>query len=429
VAGEAGEAAQGRFVSSKVESTQTVRAALFSATAKLHSLPRGRRDAELLLMGVVGRDRAWLMTHGDAELSAEQISQFENWVARRARQEPVQYILGETEFYGLRMRVTPAVLIPRPETEHLVEAVLARVGRDSVVRICDVGTGSGAIAVALAQALPRARVTALDISRAALDVARGNAERLGVAGRIRFVESDLLRAVRGERFEVVVSNPPYVAEGEVLEAQVREYEPREALFAGPTGLEVYRRLIPEAWEALHPIRANDGAMGTPALVPGGLMKESLCEEKSVPQGLKPDTSSAGYGTAEAVPLQRNHGTREAMPHERNYGTPEAMPHERNYGTPEAMPLQRNHGTREAMPHERNYGTPEAMPHERNHGTPEAVPLERSQVLAQAGGGWLLMEIGRGQRDALKDLLTGWNGVEFVADLQGIPRVAIAQRRA
>src|SRR5580704_3150628 len=101
------------------------------------------------------------------------------------------------------------------------------------------------------------------------------------------------------------------------------------------------------------------------------MKESLCEEKSVPQGLKPDTSSAGYGTAEAVPLQRNHGTREAIPHERNYGTPEAMPHERNHGTPEAMPL------------------------ERNHGTPEGVPLERSQVLAQAGGGWLLMEIGHG----------------------------------
>jgi release factor glutamine methyltransferase len=248
-------------------------------------------------MRVVGRDRAWMMTHADAELTTEQISRFEKWVARRARQEPVQYIVGETEFYGLTLRVTSAVLIPRPETEHLVEAVLARVGRGAAVRICDVGTGSGAIAVALAHALPLARVMAVDLSAAALDVARENAERHGVAERVRLVESDLLHAVRGERFDVVVSNPPYVAEGEVLEAQVREYEPREALFAGPTGMEIYPRLIPEAWEVLAP------------------------------------------------------------------------------------------------------------------------------------GGWLLMEIGHGQREALAELLMGWDGVEFVADLQGIPRVAIAQRRA
>ncbi|MGB6608860.1 MAG: peptide chain release factor N(5)-glutamine methyltransferase, partial [Acidobacteriaceae bacterium] len=233
-----------------MESTETAREAILSATSKLHSLATARRDAEVLLMRVVGRDRAWIMTHADAGLTSEQLAQFEDWVARRARQEPVQYILGETEFYGLTLRVTPAVLIPRAETEHLVESVLARVRQDTVVRICDVGTGSGAIAVALSHALPRAQVTAVDISAAALDVARENAERHGVAGRVRFVESDLLGAVRGERFEVVVSNPPYVAEGEVLEAQVREYEPREALYAGATGLEVYRRLIPEAWEVL-----------------------------------------------------------------------------------------------------------------------------------------------------------------------------------
>ena len=297
MAGEAGEAAQGRFVSSSVESTETAREAILSATSKLHSLATARRDAEVLLMRVVGRDRAWIMTHADAGLTSEQLAQFEDWVARRARQEPVQYILGETEFYGLTLRVTPAVLIPRAETEHLVEAVLGARATDTVVRICDVGTGSGAIAVALSHALPRAQVTAVDISAAALDVARENAERHGVAGRVRFVESDLLGAVRGERFEVVVSNPPYVAEGEVLEAQVREYEPREALYAGATGLEVYRRLIPEAWEVLVP------------------------------------------------------------------------------------------------------------------------------------GGWLVMEIGHGQREVLAALLTGWDGVEFAADLQGIPRVAIAQRRA
>ena len=260
-------------------------------------------------MRAAGRDRAWLLTHSDAELTAGQIERFEGWLARRARQEPVQYILGETEFFGLTLRVTPDVLIPRPETEHLVEAVfhpseqarrgsrvLERVRHDAAVRICDVGTGSGAIAVALAHALPRAEVTALDISAAALAVARENAERHGVAGRVRFVESDLMSAVRGERFDVVVSNPPYVREDEVLEAQVLEFEPRAALFAGSTGLEVYERLIPEA-------------------------RAALVED-----------------------------------------------------------------------------------------------------------GWLLMEIGHGQREELAHLLRDWDAVEFVADLQGIPRVAIAQRR-
>jgi len=203
-------------------------------------------------MRVLGRDRAWLMTHPDAELTAEQAERFDAWVARRVRQEPVQYIVGEQEFYGLMLRVTPDVLIPRPETEHVVEAAIAKAGRDTAVKICDVGTGSGAIAIALAKELPRAEVTAVDCSAAALEVARQNAEFHGVAERVRFVESDLLKAVRGERFDVVVSNPPYVAEGEALEAQVRDWEPHGALFAGPTGLEVYRRLILEAWLALNP---------------------------------------------------------------------------------------------------------------------------------------------------------------------------------
>jgi release factor glutamine methyltransferase len=321
-------------------SAGNLREILNTAAKQLRDLSTARRDTELLLMRVVGQDRAWLLTHPDAALTAEQIEKFEAWVARRARHEPVQYILGETEFYGLTFKVTPDVLIPRPETEHLVEAVLERVRPDTEIRICDVGTGSGAIAVALAHALPRAAVTALDISAAALEVARENALRHGVAGRVRFVESDLLTAVRGETFDVVVSNPPYVRDDEVLEAQVREFEPRVALFAGTTGLEVYRRLVPQAWEAL---------------APGGLMKEPPCDEKNVPRGLKPDTSSADYGTAEAVPLQRN------------------------------------------------------------------------RVVSQAGGGWLLMEIGHGQREALAELLREWGRVEFVVDLQGIPRVAIAQR--
>jgi release factor glutamine methyltransferase len=209
----------------------------------------------------------------------------------------VQYILGEQEFYGLTLKVTPDVLIPRPETEHLVEAALTRAPRDRAVRICDVGTGSGAIAIAIAHHLPLAEVTAVDRSAEALEVARENAAWHGVAGRVRFVQSDLLGAVRGERFDMVVSNPPYVANSELLEAQVRLYEPQQALYAGPSGLEVYRRLIPAAKQAV------------------------------------------------------------------------------------------------------------------------------------VDGGWLLLEIGYGQRDAISALLVGWDAVEFVDDLQGIPRVAMARRRA
>jgi release factor glutamine methyltransferase len=225
---------------------------LDEAAAKLAPSSTARRDAELLLLRVLGRDRAWLLAHPEAELTPEQARQYDSWIARRAHHEPVQYILGVQEFFGLAMRVTPAVLIPRPETEHLVEALLSRVQRDAPLRICDVGTGSGAIAVALAHELPRAKVTGLDVSSAALEVARQNAASHDVADRMRFLESDLLSAVRGERFDAIVSNPPYVAESEILEPQVGDYEPRPALYAGPTGLEVYRRVIPEAHEALIP---------------------------------------------------------------------------------------------------------------------------------------------------------------------------------
>ena len=164
--------------------------------------------------------------------------------------EPIQYITGVQEFFGLRFEVTPDVLIPRPETEHLVEAVLERISAEA--RIVDVGTGSGAIAIALAHALPRSLVTAVDLYPAALDVARRNAQRHGVSDRMTFLQSDLLEAVGRAEFDVVVSNPPYIAEGEVLEPQVADYEPRSALYSGPTGLEVYERLIPQARRVLKP---------------------------------------------------------------------------------------------------------------------------------------------------------------------------------
>ena len=164
----------------------------------------------------------------------------------------MQYILGEQEFWGLMLRVTPDVLIPRPETEHLIEAALSRLPPDRALCIADVGTGSGAIAVALAHSLPLATIHALDISEPALAVARENAARHGLLERIHFHRSDLLHALAGQRFDAIAANLPYVAEGEQLPEEVRRYEPHTALFAGPDGMDIYRRLLRSAAEALRP---------------------------------------------------------------------------------------------------------------------------------------------------------------------------------
>jgi release factor glutamine methyltransferase len=227
--------------------------ALQAARARLAATSKNpRRDAELLLAHLLAWDQAALLTHPERVLSPVEADQFESMLRRREASEPVQYITGVQEFFGLSFEVSPAVLIPRPETEHLVETVLERFSREASPRIVDVGTGSGAIAVALAHAIPRSRVTAVDLSSAALEVAQRNAERHGVLERVRLLQSDLLAAVESAEFEVVVSNPPYIAEGEVLEPQVFNYEPRSALYAGPTGLEVYERLIPQARRVLKP---------------------------------------------------------------------------------------------------------------------------------------------------------------------------------
>jgi release factor glutamine methyltransferase len=227
--------------------------ALQAARARLAAISKNpRRDAELLLVHLLGWDQAALLTHPERVLSPAEAYQFESMLRRRLASEPVQYITGVQEFFGLPFEVSPAVLIPRPETEHLVEAVLERFSREANPRIVDVGTGSGAIAVALAHAIPRSRVTAVDLSSAALEVAQRNAERHGVLERVMLLQSDLLAALGSEEFEVVVSNPPYIAQGEVLEPQVLNYEPRSALYAGPTGLEIYERLIPQARRVLKP---------------------------------------------------------------------------------------------------------------------------------------------------------------------------------
>jgi release factor glutamine methyltransferase len=261
---------------------------------------RSHSDAILLLRHVLGIPHAEMYAYRERPLTALQTEAFNAQLQQRLRGVPVQYITGEQEFFGRPFHVTPDVLIPRPETEHLVEAAIARLQGLNGARIADVGTGSGAIAVALAHSLLTAEIVALDISPAALVVAAENAKYNGVAERIRFLKSDLLAAVADEHFDAIVSNPPYIAESErnALPVEVREHEPAQALFAGRTGLEFYQRLIPAA-----------------------------------------------------------------------------------------------------------------------------LPLLVS-------GGWLMMEIGHGQRDAVRSLLKveDWDGVEFIPDLQAIPRVAVGRKR-
>lgn len=262
--------------------------------------PHAREDAALLLRHVLGILPAEIHAYRERPLTALQTEAFNAVIQQRAQGRPIQYITGEQEFFGLPFHVTPDVLIPRPETEHLVEAALARFEHHAAPRIADVGTGSGAIAVALAHALPNAAVIALDASPAALEIAHKNALLNHVAHRIRFVVSDLLAAIPEETFDAIVSNPPYIAlsERKSLPVEVRDYEPAQALFAGPTGLEFFQRLIPSAHAHLLP------------------------------------------------------------------------------------------------------------------------------------GGWLMMEIGHGQRDRVRALLEekDWDAIEFLPDLQSIPRVAVARRR-
>jgi release factor glutamine methyltransferase len=231
-----------------------LREAIELAAARLGSSPhpdRARRDAEMLLLHLTGKTRAWMLAHGDEEFGGCTAVRYASLVERRLAGEPIQHITGEVEFYGLPLRVTRDVLIPRPETEHLVETAIQIVQGSEAARIVDVGTGSGAIAIALAKALPSAQVTAIDLSEAALAIARENAERNGV--KVRFLQGDLLEPVAREAFSLIVSNPPYVPESErpTLSVEVRDYEPAMALFAGPDGLDIYRRFISQAFSSLY----------------------------------------------------------------------------------------------------------------------------------------------------------------------------------
>jgi release factor glutamine methyltransferase len=234
--------------------------ALISAISKLtaEQVPSPRLNAELLLMFTLSCDRAHLYAHPERQLTADEKTRYDAALAERARGVPAQYIAGHQEFWGMDFIVTPAVLIPRPETEHVIETVLDCVGRAptpaSPLRIADVGTGSGCIALALAKELLQAEIHATDISSAALEVARANAARQQLETRIQFREADLLAGFEASSFDFIVTNPPYVGESEEdqVQLEVRKFEPRNAVFAGPTGLEVIARLVPQAYAALKP---------------------------------------------------------------------------------------------------------------------------------------------------------------------------------
>jgi len=234
--------------------------ALAAGIARLatENVPSPRLNAELLLRFVLGCDRAYLYAHPERQLSADDQARYEAVLGERARGVPAQYITGHQEFWGMDLIVTPAVLIPRPETEHLIEAVLEPTGGGRerpphTIRIVDVGTGSGCIALALAKELPNAEIYATDISAAALEVAQANAARHQLEKRIHFRQTDLLEGITPP-FDFVVSNPPYVGESEEdqVQLEVRKFEPRNAVFAGPNGTEVITRLIQQAHAALCP---------------------------------------------------------------------------------------------------------------------------------------------------------------------------------
>ena len=261
-----------------------IRGALKQGIAQLRNaqVPSYTLAAELLLLHVLGRDRAWMYAHPEEEMAAADAERYWELIGRRAKGEPTQHLTGKQEFWGLEFEVTADVLIPRPETEHVIEVALDRLavrelraGRrqksdGAGLEIADIGTGSGCIAIALAKELPAAAVVATDISSAAIRVARRNATRHGVSSRMQFLECNLLEALadspvraglplasRGDApllFDLIASNPPYIGrrEAATLLREVREHEPEMALYGGEEGYELYPALIAQAATHLKP---------------------------------------------------------------------------------------------------------------------------------------------------------------------------------
>lgn len=237
-------------------SVMRLKDALTSANDRLTAAQVGspRMNAEVLLMFTLGCDRAHLYAYPERELTDDEQARYDEAIRQRSVGIPSQYITGHQEFWGMDFIVSPAVLIPRPETEHLIETVLTLAREVAKPKIVDVGTGSGCIAIALAKELPDAEIHATEISPAALEVAEANAARLQLDRRIHFHDTDLLRGIAGSDFDLVVSNPPYVGESEEdqVQLEVRKFEPRSAVFAGPTGLEVIEKLVAAAPDKLKP---------------------------------------------------------------------------------------------------------------------------------------------------------------------------------
>ena len=258
-----------------VVTDRSVRSLLKQGIGQLReaNVPSFTLAAELLLLYVAARDRTWLYAHPEEILCADTTSQYFALIQRRANGEPTQHLTGKQEFWGLEFEVTPDVLIPRPETEHLIEVALDRLAVRELragrpprltgkgITLVDVGTGSGCIAIALAKEIPDAIIYASDISATALDVARRNARRHGFFDRIRFFESNLLEgfsplATRHSPlfFDLIVSNPPYVGRrtAETLAREVREHEPEVALYGGEEGYEFYAELVAQSHKFLKP---------------------------------------------------------------------------------------------------------------------------------------------------------------------------------
>ncbi len=253
----------------------TIAEAITYATGKLANggIPTARLDAEVLLSFILVKDRAWLIAHDRDALDSTTELSFDDAVRRRARREPLQYIIGRQEFWGLEFTVTPDVLIPRPETELVVERALALVrASGSAAVIADLCTGSGCIAVSVAVEVKNARIFATDTSEGALAVSRENARRHGVADRIRFLSGDLFEPLAEldlrNQLDVITANPPYIPAGDLqtLQPEVRDYEPGTALIAGPEGTEIQKRIIATAPEFLktHGVLIMEMSMGQAA---------------------------------------------------------------------------------------------------------------------------------------------------------------------
>lgn len=233
----------------------TVQAIVRECETRLQGVDSPRLSAQVLVAEVLGLTRLGLSLDRDRELTPEETDSIRALVARRASGEPLAYILGRREFYGLDFSVTPDVLIPRPETEHVIEAALKGFSPDTPVRFADLGTGSGVLAVTLAHCFPHATGLSVDLSGPALAVARRNARAHGVHDRIAFVQGDFTGPILEKgRFDLIVSNPPYVTDEEYARAsrEVTGFEPRTALVSGPDGLDHIRAMLPHALEALRP---------------------------------------------------------------------------------------------------------------------------------------------------------------------------------